>query len=73
MRYALDLALPQERSAVVIVLLDARDLEAHAKLTEDLGHSVASGFRLIGRARGAEPRGCSLAMEELMAVVGRKT
>lgn len=44
-----------------------------AVLTEDLGHSVASGFRLIGRARGAEPRGCSLAMEELMAVVGRKT
>jgi acyl-CoA synthetase (AMP-forming)/AMP-acid ligase II len=43
-----------------------------AVLTEDLGQKVASGFRLIGRARDAEPRGCSLAMEELMAVVGRK-
>lgn len=36
-------------------------------LTEDVG-SVAKGrVRLAGRARGAEPRGCSLAMDELMA------
>ena len=44
-----------------------------AVLTEDLGQKVASGFRLLGRAGDAEPRGCSLAMEELLAVVGRKT
>lgn len=36
-------------------------------LTEDVG-SVAKGrVRLAGRVRGAEPRGCSLAMDELMA------
>jgi hypothetical protein len=36
-------------------------------LTEDVG-SVAQGrVRLAGRVRGAEPRGCSLAMDELMA------
>jgi hypothetical protein len=44
-----------------------------AVLTEDLGQRVGSGFRLLGRAQDAEPRGCSLAMEELMAVVGNKT
>ncbi len=35
-------------------------------LTEDLGLRVGDGFRVLGRAPGAEPRGCSLAMEELL-------
>jgi hypothetical protein len=35
-------------------------------LTEDLGVAVEGGFRLLGRAPGAEPRGCSLATEELL-------
>ncbi|MEQ1855760.1 MAG: hypothetical protein ABL963_04765 [Longimicrobiales bacterium] len=36
-------------------------------LTEDVG-SVSDGrVRLSGRARGAEPRGCSLAMDELLS------
>lgn len=37
-------------------------------LTEDLGVGVDedSGFRVLGRASGAEPRGCSLAMDELL-------
>lgn len=39
-----------------------------AVLTEDLGTSVPGGFRVHGRGAGAEPRGCSLAMEELLAV-----
>lgn len=34
-------------------------------LTEDLGVAEADGFRLLGRARGAELRGCSLTVEEL--------
>lgn len=34
-------------------------------LTEDLGRSDGEGFRLVGRAAGAELRGCSLALEEL--------
>lgn len=36
-------------------------------LTEDLGSVAACRVRLSGRARGAEPRGCSLAMDELLA------
>lgn len=36
-------------------------------LTEDLGTRVEGGFRLRGRAEGAELRGCSLAVEEIVA------
>jgi hypothetical protein len=38
--------------------------------TADLGVSSGDGFRLLGRASGAEARGCSLAMEELLAALG---
>jgi hypothetical protein len=34
-------------------------------LTEDLGVAEKEGFRLLGRAAGAELRGCSLVVEEL--------
>ena len=34
-------------------------------LTEDLGRMVADGFEIVGRASGAETRGCSLAAAEL--------
>jgi acyl-protein synthetase LuxE len=35
-------------------------------LTADLGVAAGDGFRLLGRAAGAELRGCSLVVEELM-------
>lgn len=38
-----------------------------AVLTSDLGVRVGNGFRVLGRAPGAEPRGCSLVMEELLS------
>lgn len=37
-------------------------------LTEDLGVAEEGGFRLLGRAAGAELRGCSLVVEELKEV-----
>jgi len=52
---------------------------AVAVLTEDVGfqpHELAAArptsraFRLLGRGQGAEPRGCSLVMEELLGVAG---
>ena len=43
-------------------------------LTEDLGveptEAKRHGFRVLGRNPGAEPRGCSLAMDDLMTAVG---
>jgi len=42
-------------------------------LTEDLGAVSADGVRLQGRSPGAEPRGCSLAVEDLLAATeGRR-
>jgi len=37
---------------------------ALAVLTEDVGVAVENGFEIIGRAAGAEPRGCSLSLME---------
>lgn len=37
-----------------------------AVLTEDRGVEVEGGLRVLGRTPGAEPRGCSLAMEEVL-------
>jgi len=36
-------------------------------LTEDLGRKVAGGFVLLGRATGADRKGCSITMDELLA------
>ena len=38
-----------------------------AVLTEDMGFRDAAGLKLIGRTPGAEPRGCSIAMDELLS------
>lgn len=47
--------------------LDLANLDSVARvLTEDLGVAFGDGFRLLGRAPGAEPRGCSLTMEALL-------
>lgn len=40
---------------------------AMAVLTEDIGRQVEEGFELLGRATGAEVRGCSLSLAEWQA------
>ncbi len=40
-----------------------------AILTEDLGIAVDGGFQVLGRVQGAEPRGCSIAMDDLLSGV----
>jgi hypothetical protein len=50
----------------LISVLDLANLgSAVHVLTEDLGVAEGEGFRLLGRAAGAELRGCSLVVEEL--------
>jgi len=39
--------------------------------TADLGVTSPEGFRVLGRAQGAEARGCSLAMDDLLRAIGR--
>ncbi|MEO5511051.1 MAG: hypothetical protein ABIV28_01320 [Longimicrobiales bacterium] len=40
--------------------------------TEDLGVQIEDGYRLLGRAPGAQPRGCSIAMDDLLNAVRKK-
>ena len=40
---------------------------ALAVLTEDIGREMKDGFEVIGRAAGAEARGCSLALADFLA------
>ena len=39
-------------------------------LTEDVGIAVEGGFLLLGRAEGAQAKGCSLAVEEFLRAAG---
>jgi hypothetical protein len=41
-------------------------------LSEDLGYRDGDGLKLLGRAPGAEPRGCSVAMDELLSAVEKR-
>ncbi|MGD8361777.1 MAG: long-chain fatty acid--CoA ligase [Gemmatimonadota bacterium] len=51
----------------ILAHLDLANLGSiSAVLTEDTGRLVPGGFRLQGRSPGAEPRGCSLAMEDFL-------
>lgn len=47
--------------------VDLANLDSVAAiLTEDQGVRVPGGIRLLGRIEGAEPRGCSISMEDLL-------
>ncbi len=53
----------------LIAIFDLANLSSAVHLlTEDLGVRDGMGFRLLGRAAGAELRGCSLVVEELRGV-----
>lgn len=41
-----------------------------AIVTEDLGAQVEGGFLLLGRASGAEAKGCSMALEDFLRATG---
>ncbi|HET7035324.1 MAG TPA: alcohol dehydrogenase catalytic domain-containing protein [Thermomicrobiaceae bacterium] len=40
-----------------------------AILSEDLGYELGEGFEIVGRVRGSEARGCSIALDELLQAV----
>jgi hypothetical protein len=53
--------------------LDLANVNSVAMLqTADLGAVHAEGFLLFGRAPGAEPRGCSIAMDELLLAIAER-
>jgi 2-desacetyl-2-hydroxyethyl bacteriochlorophyllide A dehydrogenase len=40
-----------------------------AVLSEDIGYALGDGFEILGRAKGAEARGCSVAIDELLTAI----
>jgi len=59
---------PGERGLLLHVDLINR-ASALAVMTEDVGRTVGQGFEVLGRAQGSEARGCSIALDELLAAV----
>ncbi|MEO1367717.1 MAG: hypothetical protein AAFX50_11115 [Acidobacteriota bacterium] len=57
--------VPPGETGLLAVLDLANVGSALAVLSEDLGRLEEGGFRLLGRARDAELRGCSLTVDEL--------
>jgi hypothetical protein len=52
---------------------DLANLDSVAAIqTADLGFTTPEGFRVLGRARGAEARGCSIAMDDLLGALHRR-
>jgi len=63
--------LPEGREGI-LAFFDLANLGSVAHvLTEDIGSVSEGRVRLRGRAAGAEPRGCSRAMDELMSASAR--
>ena len=62
----LDEAGDGETGIIQICDLTNRGSAIHL-LTGDLGRTVGDGFEVIGRASGAEAKGCSLTLDELLA------
>jgi hypothetical protein len=59
---------PGDRGLLLHVNLINRT-SALAVLSEDVGHTLGEGFEVLGRAQGSEARGCSIALDELLAAV----
>ncbi len=58
----------------ILAHLDLANLgSVAAVLTEDLGREIPGGFQLLGRSPEADPRGCSLAMEDFLAALGDRS
>jgi hypothetical protein len=57
----------------IIIHYDLANLySVSAMMTEDVGIRLENGFVLLGRAEGAEARGCSLAVEEFIRATESK-
>jgi hypothetical protein len=69
-----DTLTPVSRGEVGILQhFDLANLDSvSAILTEDLGLETENGFVLLGRAPGATPRGCSIAMDILLSTVAQR-
>lgn len=60
--------LPEGRIGLLVHYDLANCGSVMAIQTEDLGYRIEEGFEILGRAQGAEARGCSLTIEELQEI-----
>ncbi|HEY5241344.1 MAG TPA: acyl-protein synthetase [Polyangiaceae bacterium] len=60
-------SLPQGMVGIARIEDLANVDSAFAVLTQDRVRSLDGGFELLGRAEGAPPRGCSLALDEMLS------
>lgn len=60
----------EEEGEGILCHYDVTNLDsAFALQTEDIGIRLGSSFEILGRAKGAEERGCSLSMSEFLAAI----
>ena len=57
----------RRRSKRLVIFDLANTGSVLAVWTSDLGRHVEGGFEVLGRQRGAEARGCSIAADEILA------
>ena len=56
----------------IVAIADLANLYSCAfLLTQDIGIMHPDGFEILGRAPGAEAKGCSIALDEFLAAVGK--
>ena len=69
--YGVDLSRPLAHGEVgVLRHFDLANLHSVMAIqTADLGLTTPRGFRVLGRATGAEARGCSIAMDDLLSAL----
>jgi hypothetical protein len=61
---------PPDGAGTIVVYDLANTGSVLAIQTADLGRPVQDGFEVLGREPGAEARGCSIAVDELLAGAG---
>ncbi len=59
--------LPRGETGILRHLDLANLTSVMALQTQDLGYETEGGFQVLGRAKGAEARGCSIAVDELLS------
>jgi hypothetical protein len=62
--------VPEGEPGMITIVDLANTGSVLAVQTADLGRRIADGFEVLGRAAGAEARGCSIAADEMLAGEG---
>jgi acyl-coenzyme A synthetase/AMP-(fatty) acid ligase len=59
--------VPEGQDGILVIVDLANTGSILALQTQDVGRRIGDGFEVLGRAAGAEARGCSIAADEMLA------